>query len=168
VTSTAADIPLIPREHLFGNPQRTAVHISPDGRSLSWLAPVNGVLNIWVAPIDDLTRARAVTSDTKRGIPAHGWTYDGQLFYQQDVDGNEDFHLYVVDLDAGTARNLTPFKGVTVHVERVSKIVRDRILVAMNQRDPKYFDLHTLNLATGELVLVEQNTDFAGFITDRN
>jgi dipeptidyl aminopeptidase/acylaminoacyl peptidase len=168
VTSTAADIPLIPRAHLFGNPQRTAVHISPDGRSLSWLAPVNGVLNIWVAPIDDLTRARAVTNDTKRGIPAHGWTYDGQLFYQQDVDGNEDFHLYVVDLDAGTARNLTPFKGVTVHVERVSKIVRDRILVAMNQRDPKYFDLHTLNLATGELVLVEQNTDFAGFITDRN
>jgi dipeptidyl aminopeptidase/acylaminoacyl peptidase len=167
VTSTATDVPLIARAHLFGNPERASVHISPDGQYLSWLAPLDGVLNIWVAPVDDPDRARAVTSDTKRGIRIHGWTFEGQLFYQQDVDGNEDFHLYVVDLDTGTARNLTPFKGVTVHVARVSKVVRDRILVAMNQRDPKYFDLHTLNLATGELVLVEQNPDFAGFITDR-
>jgi hypothetical protein len=77
VTSTASDVPLIPRADLFGNPERTDVEISPDGRFLSWLAPVNGVLNVWVAPLDDLSLARAVTNDTNRGLRFHLWTYDG-------------------------------------------------------------------------------------------
>ena len=168
MTSTASDIPLITRAHLFGNPERTAVHISPDGRFLSWLAPVDGVMNIWVAPLDNLEQSRAVTNDAKRGIWFHLWTYDGHVVYLQDIEGNEDFHVHLVDLDTGTTRNLTPFKDVTVHIDRVSKIVRDRILVAMNRRDPKFFDLYTLHLATGELVLVEENPGFAGFITDRH
>jgi hypothetical protein len=43
---------LIPRAHLFGNPTRAAARISPDGTMLSWLAPVDGVLNVFVAPTD--------------------------------------------------------------------------------------------------------------------
>lgn len=168
VTSTASDVPLIPRADLFGNPERTDVEISPDGRFLSWLAPVNGVLNVWVAPLDDLSLARAVTNDTNRGLRFHLWTYDGHIVYLQDVEGNEDFHVHVVDLDAGTCRNLTPFENVTVSIERVSRTIRDRILVGMNRRDPKFFDLYTLNLATGELVLVEENPGFAGFIVDQH
>lgn len=167
MTPTTPDVPLIPRAHLFGNPQRTNVHISPDGRFLSWLAPVAGVMNVWVAPLDDLARARAVTHDTARGIPFHSWTYDGHIVYQQDVEGNENFHVNVIDLDTGSVRNLTPFKDVTVWIERVSKVIRDRILVAMNRRDPKFFDLYTLNVTTGELTLVEENPGFARFITDR-
>lgn len=35
---------LMPREVLFGNPERTNPQISPDGTQLGYLAPVNGVL----------------------------------------------------------------------------------------------------------------------------
>ena len=69
--AVAADItqtPLISRDALFGNPERSGVQISPDGDYLSWVAPLNGVMNIWVAPANDPSKARAVTADTARGI----------------------------------------------------------------------------------------------------
>jgi hypothetical protein len=59
---------LIPRAHLFGNPTRAAARISPDGTMLSWLSPVDGVLNVFVAPTDAPDDAAAVTRDRGRGV----------------------------------------------------------------------------------------------------
>lgn len=70
---TGEDCPLIPREILFGNPDKTSVKISPDGSSISYLAPVNGVLNLWVAPAGEPLMARPVTNDTSRGIRSYTW-----------------------------------------------------------------------------------------------
>src|ERR1700756_726263 len=90
--------PLIPREVLFGNPERADPQISPDGKQLGYLAPVDGVLNVWIRTLgksDD----RAVTSDTKRGIRNFHWQYDNQhVLYTQDVGGNEQWHLYQTDI----------------------------------------------------------------------
>jgi len=55
------DVPLIPRDVLFSDPDRTSVQISPDGRWISFLAPRNGVLNVWVAPADAPDAAAPVT-----------------------------------------------------------------------------------------------------------
>ena len=44
------DVPLIPRQKIFGNPTQVAGRLSPDGKWLSWIAPRDGVLNIYVAP----------------------------------------------------------------------------------------------------------------------
>jgi dipeptidyl aminopeptidase/acylaminoacyl peptidase len=166
MTSNTSEVSLIPRTHLFGNPARMAVRISADGQFLSWLAPLKGVLNVWTASLDDPASARAVTSDTGHGIRNYGWTYDGKIVYLQDINGNEEFHIYAVDPRTQTSRDLTPFDGLTARLEGISRIVRDRILVGLNRRDPKYFDLYTLDISTGALDLVEQNTDFAGFIVD--
>ena len=38
--------PLIPLRDLFDNPERALARLSPDGRRISWLAPVDGVLNV--------------------------------------------------------------------------------------------------------------------------
>src|SRR6185369_10838751 len=88
---------LIPREILFGNPERAAPQISLDGKMLAYLAPVNGVLNVWVRTVgqnDD----RAVTADTKRGIYGFIWQADCQhILYGQDKDGDENWHLYQTD-----------------------------------------------------------------------
>src|SRR5690606_36444397 len=103
-----AEPELIPREALFGNPARTLVRISPDGKYLSWLAPVDGVLNVFVAPAGKPGQARAVTSDRARGIHQYFWSHrPGTLLYLRDTGGDEDFHLYSVDVDSGTARDLT-------------------------------------------------------------
>ena len=72
-TARAADVPLIPREVLFGNPERVGLTISPDGKQLAWRAPVDGVMNVWVAPVGDLAAAKPVTNDRSRGIRVYFW-----------------------------------------------------------------------------------------------
>lgn len=160
---------LIPRAHLFGNPTKVSAKISPDGRLLAWLAPRDGVLNIFVAPLDALGEAHAVTDDRKRGIYFFNWTYDGRrLVYLQDEDGNEKFHVYAVDVQDGSARDLTPFDGVSAHISHISRKIRDRILVAVNRRDPRFHDLYAVSVATGELSLVVENMGFASFLLDED
>ena len=82
---------VIPRTALFGNPEKTQARISPDGKYISFIAPKDGVLNVWVGPRSDPSAAKAVTSDTKRGIRQHFWAYDNQhVLYIQDEGGDEN------------------------------------------------------------------------------
>lgn len=163
----AAEVALIERTVLFGNPERASGQISPDGRWLGYLAPVDGVLNVWVAPADNPGDARAVTSDTLRGIRMFGFTHaTDQLVYLQDEGGDENFHLFVVDLASGEERNLTPFPGARAMPAGTSRHHPDEVLVSVNNRNPQFFDLHRVNLRTGEMTLVYENDEFAGFVTD--
>ena len=86
---------LIPRNVLFGNPDKASLNISPDGKHISYLAPVNGVLNVWVAPKDDPSSAVAVTNDTLRGIRIYFWAYtNDRILYLQDLGGDENWQLH--------------------------------------------------------------------------
>jgi dipeptidyl aminopeptidase/acylaminoacyl peptidase len=165
--SIAVDAEMIPRELVFGNPDKTSPRLSPDGSKLSFLAPVDGVLNVWVGPADDPAAARPVTEDKKRGIRIHFWAYTSKhVVYLQDEEGDEDWHVYVVDLEQGTTRDLTPIEGVKADIVEVSHKRPGEILVGLNDRDPKFHDVHRLDLATGELTLVQENKEFLGFVTD--
>ncbi|MDB5366708.1 MAG: peptidase prolyl oligopeptidase active site domain protein [Rhodospirillales bacterium] len=165
IAASAAEPPLIPREALFGNPAKTQGRISPDGKYLSWLAPVNGVLNVWVAPIGTPDQGAAVTKDAVRGIRTYAWSYDGRhLVYLQDKGGNENYHVYSVDVVDKSERDLTPFDNVRADLVRTSRKIRDEILLTINKRDPKYPDLVRVNLASGEMKVVAENPGFAGFI----
>ena len=172
-TSAAApvsldDVALIPRDALFGNPERANVQLSPDGKTLSWVAPLDGTINVWVAPADDPAQAKAVTRDTARGIRSYFWSYrPDTLLYLRDTGGDEDFHLYAVDLSTGESRDLTPFEKTTAQVVAVSDRHPDAILVGMNDRDPKWHDLYRVDLATGGRTLVEKNDqEIAGYLAD--
>jgi dipeptidyl aminopeptidase/acylaminoacyl peptidase len=159
---------LIPRAHLFGNPTKTFATISPDGRQLAWLAPLDGVLNISVAPVDALDEARPITNDRKRGIHNFRWTYqDNHIVYMQDENGDENFHVYSVNALTGTVRDLTPFDGVSAWIWQVSRTSRDRIAVGMNKRDRRFHDLYSVDILTGELALLQENQGFAFFLCDR-
>ena len=161
-------VELIPRDALFGNPERANVQLSPDGRYLSWVAPLDGTLNVWVAPADDPAAARAVTRDTARGIRSYFWSYrDDTLLYLRDSGGDEDFHLYAVDLVSGESRDLTPYDRTTAQVLGVSDRHPDSILVGMNDRDAKWHDVYRVDLATGTRTLVERNDqEIAGYLAD--
>ena len=153
--------PPIPRDALYGNPERADVQISPDGRHLSWLAPVAGVLNVWVAPADDLAAARPVTSDTRRGIRAHDWAYTNQhILFPQDSGGDENFHLYAVDLDTGVERDLTPFEGVTAGLAVRSRQTPGQVLVQVNDRVAELHDIMRVDLATGDWERLIENPGF--------
>jgi dipeptidyl aminopeptidase/acylaminoacyl peptidase len=163
--ATPAVTPLISRDVLFGNPDRASARISPDGKRIAWLAPdEKNVQQVWVQTIGSEDKKK-VTADKRRGIRQYIWAQDDRtLLYLQDSDGDENFHVYAVDLESGNVRDLTPFQGVraappqrgTVPVH-VSPKVKDRVLVWMNLRDRKVFDVYEVNLGTGALTLVAEN-----------
>lgn len=164
--------PLIPREVLFGNPERVQPKLSPDSKRLAWLAPdKNGVLQVWVKTIggsDD----KMVTADKKRGIRRYEWAQDDRtLLYMQDADGDENWHVYGVDLGsgptAGAVRDFTPWQGVRAELEDVSQDFPDRILVTINLRDRRLFDVWRIDLKTGAAEIQAENPgDVAGWATD--
>jgi len=148
---------LIPRAILFGNPERTSPQLSPDGRSLAWLAPDEGVLNVWVSQVGS-DEAEAVTKDRDRGIRQYFFAHSGkQILYLQDQGGNENYRLYGVDLQTRETRDFTPFDDVQVRTVATSKESPDEILIAMNKEDARYHDVYRLDLVTGSLTLVAKN-----------
>ncbi|MDP8914298.1 MAG: S9 family peptidase [Pseudomonadota bacterium] len=161
--------PLIPREKFFGNPTKTAGRLSPDGKWLSWIAPRDGVLNVWVAPAFDPKSARPLTNERQRPIRSYFWSPDSrQILFINDKGGDENFLLYGVDVGSGEQRSLTPFEKTRVQIVGISNQVKDRILVGINNRDPKWHDVHSLDLKTGKLTPVLINTGgYAGFLADR-
>ncbi|NJC33700.1 dipeptidyl aminopeptidase/acylaminoacyl peptidase [Sphingomonas jejuensis] len=166
-TTPTAQAPLIERAKLFGNPSRAGGQISPDGRWLSWLAPRDGVMNIYVAPIGSPNEARALTASTERPIRQHFWSPDSsRVMYVQDKGGDENFLLYAINVQTGEETNLTPFERTRVMVVGTSNTIKDRILVGLNNRDPRWHDVHSLDLNTGRLTEVMRGDGYQGFLAD--
>ncbi|MEL7481459.1 MAG: S9 family peptidase [Pseudomonadota bacterium] len=163
-----ASFDLINRTAIFGNPERTQGRISPDGSHVSWLAPLDGVLNIFVAPAGDPTAARAITADDGRGINQHFWAPNSSfVYYVQDQGGDENFHVYAVNAETGEVRDLTPFEdGVRATIEGVSNEKPDHILVGANERNPQLMDLYLVDVNTGERTLVQENPGYAAWMVD--
>lgn len=160
--------PLIPRETLFGNPERVSPQISPDAKHIAWIAPDSkNVLQVWVQTLgkDD---ARIVTDDKKRGIRQFSWAENSEvLLYLQDNDGNENFHVYGVSLNDGTVRDFTPGEHVRADIMATEPKFPDEVLISTNARNPELFDAYLLNVRTGESTLVAENPgDVIGFEAD--
>ena len=159
--------PLIERAKLFGNPSRSGASLAPDGKHLAWLAPRDGVMNIWVAPINQLGAARPLTASKDRPIRVVFWSPDSAMvMYIQDKAGDENFLLYGVDVQSGVERTLTPFEKTRVQIISVSPLIKDRILVGLNNRDPQWHDIHSLDLKTGKLTEIMRGDGYAGFVAD--
>lgn len=167
VAAPAAAPPLIERSKLFGNPSRAAGRISPDGKWLSWLAPRNGVMNIWVAPTAQPGKARPLTNEKVRPIRSYFWSPDSSMIlFVNDKGGDENFLLYSVDVATAAQKTLTPFEKTRAEVLGESRLVKGRILVGINNRDPRWHDVYSLDLKTGQLSLVMKNDGFAGYGID--
>ncbi|MBN1917374.1 MAG: S9 family peptidase [Verrucomicrobia bacterium] len=161
------NVPLIPRKALFGNPDRAAVQISPDGKHLAWLAPLDGVLNVWIAPRDDLEAVRPVTHDTGQGIRIYWWAYTNtHVLCLQDKDGDENWRLYAVNLTTNAVKDLTPFDGVQAQPMQVSHKTPAEIIVGLNKRDAKWHDIYRANIVTGDLTPLLEHDRFADVDVD--
>jgi dipeptidyl aminopeptidase/acylaminoacyl peptidase len=162
--------PLIPRDTLFGNPEKAGPQISPDGKYIAYLRPDDkNVLQVWVYPTDKkASDAVSITQDPKRGIRQFFWAYDGKhLLYMQDKGGDENFHLFAVDVAEKKTRELTPFDGVRVQDVELDKHFPNEILVGMNKRNKALFDMHRIKLDSGEEKLDTENPgDAMSFASD--
>ena len=164
--STEPCPPLIPRDILFGNPERTNPKLSPDGKYLTYIAPDSqNVLQIWLRNLGE-TDDRQLTADKKRGIRFYCWTYSpDQLVYLQDSDGDENFHIYSVNVRSQLVRDLTPFLGVKAEIVAVDPEFPDQLLVGLNLKNRYLFDIYRINLNNGAVELDTENPGNAIFWT---
>jgi dipeptidyl aminopeptidase/acylaminoacyl peptidase len=161
------EVKLIPREVIFGNPEKADPQISPDGAMLAYLAPVENVLNVWVRTIGEQDD-KPVTKDTDRGIRMYFWAADSKhIMYLQDVGGNENWRLYGVNLVTNEIRDYTPFDNVQARIVDRNKHFPNELLIAMNKENVAVHDVYHLDLTSGELELVARNPgNIAGWATD--
>ncbi len=158
-----AEAPLIPREVLFGNPERTRPQLAPDGKRLAWLQPDKGILQIWVQTLGK-EDAAPVSADRQRPIRRFRWGQDSRtIVYLQDVKGDENWHVFSVDLASKQVRDLTPFDGVRAGIVADSPRRPNELLVEMNLQDRSRMDVYRVDLRTGAVVLDTRNP---GTVTD--
>jgi len=159
---------LIPRKDIFGNPTRTSPAISPDGKYIAYIAPRDGVLNVFVAPSNNITDAKPITVDKKRGIREFFWAQNSrQIIYRQDEGGDENWRIHVVDVATGQDTAISPAGKVRGEIVATSVTKPDEILIAINDRDPQNHDVYQHNLKTGEQKLVFKNEDgYTAYIAD--
>jgi dipeptidyl aminopeptidase/acylaminoacyl peptidase len=172
----AALPPLLDREVFFGDPAFNAAQISPDGRFITFRRAHRDVMNVWVKGVDEpFEAARPLTAD-RRPVPGYFWSRDGRhVLYVQDRDGDENYHVYAVDLEAEAdtetgvppARDLTPVDGIRAQIFDVPKDAPGVLLVGINDRDAAWHDVYRVDIATGERTLVVENTGrFTGLVAD--
>jgi dipeptidyl aminopeptidase/acylaminoacyl peptidase len=163
-------VALIPREVLFGNPERMSPRLSPDGERLAYIAPRDGVLNVWVGPVGGRPGEdfEPVTDDRKRGIRVCFWAEDNRhVVYLQDEGGDENWRVHAVDASTKEDRDLTPFEGVRAQIVDSSRHFPDTLLVALNRENPELHDVYRLTLSTGDLDLVAKNPgNVVGWLVD--
>ena len=175
--TTVAQTPLIDRELFFGNPEYAGAQISPDGKYVSFVKPLNGTLNVWVKGVDEpFSSARPMTNDQARPVRQYFWSRDGKyILFVQDKGGDENFNVYAVNPSdkpaegspVPAARNLTDAKGVRAIIQNVPRSEPDFIYVGINERDKAWHDIYKVKISTGEKSLVAQNNDrYQGLIFD--
>jgi len=163
----AQDTKLIARKDIFGNPTRTAPQLSPDGKHIAFIAPQNGVLNVWVAPSSNVDAAKVITNDTKRGIRNYFWAKNStHILYTQDTGGDENWRVYLTDIATAKTTALSPEGKIQARIDAVSNSKPNEILIGLNDRNPQFHDLYSVNLKTLERTLVMKNEGYAGFLAD--
>jgi dipeptidyl aminopeptidase/acylaminoacyl peptidase len=169
--------PLIDREVFFGNPEYAGAQISPDGRFISFIKPLDGTMNVWVKGFEEpFDAARPLTNDQARPVRQYFWSKDSRyILFVQDQGGDENFNVYAVSPSdkpaAGAkvpaARNLTAAKGIRAIIQHVPDSDPDAIYVGINERDKAWHDLYKVKISTGERTLISENRDrYQGMIFD--
>ncbi|GAB3445543.1 S9 family peptidase [Streptomonospora sediminis] len=171
---------LIPVEDLYAPPTRSRAVLSPDGTRIAYLAPWHGRLNVflrdadsdWSAPdLEDgsaTPAARRLTSETRRNIGGFFWSADSRhLLFQQDTDGDENWHLHRVDpaRPEQPAVDLTPYEGVRLMSAQLSPDRPGTAFVQLNKRRADLIDFFELDLLSGELTPIAENSgDVVGWM----
>ncbi len=158
----------IPLKDFFRNPDKTGFKISPDGKYISWLAGFENRLNIFIQPAAG-GEIKQLTAQRDKDIHYYLWLNPTRIGFMKDNNGDENYHLYITDIQGTETKDLTPFDGVKVEIVDDLEDNDTEVLIMMNKIQPHVFDVYRLNIATGELILTEENPgNITGWITDHN
>lgn len=155
---TENDVPLFPR-HIVLSRSSGEVKISPDGTKVAWSAVTDNYTNIWVANADNIGKQKPITNSKDGPIYNFEWDYTNNIVYYKDNKGDENTHLYRVNVATGACMDLTPGKDIKANILAMSSKHPDEIAIQVNDRDSQMFDVKKVNLETGKTELLYKNTD---------
>lgn len=171
------DFPMLPLERLMAPASYVVPQVSPDGKWVSWIGPLDGTPNLFVAPVSDIDSARPVTRFTDAGVRAtdvsgqvmYRWHFDSKhIIYPKDYEGDENWDIHVVDIETGEDRNLTPLPDKSVKVIAYGRKRPDEALISIETFGKANPEVHLLNLKTGERELVLENDGALGYLADND
>jgi len=164
----------IPLRDFFKNSEQGRFQVSPDGKYISLMKPWNNRMNVFVQSLsaDRLPTGeqKQITEVKDRDLAGYFWKGDDTILYSKDFGGDENFHVFAVDIASGKEKDLTPFEKVRTDVIDDLEDVSDTdVLIQMNKRNSEIFDVYRLNVKTGEMKMVAENPGkFEAWGTDHN
>ena len=146
----------IPLEDFFKNPEKSSYQISPDGSFYSFMAPYKNRMNIFIQKIGD-SSATQLTFEEARDIAGYFWPNNEQIVFLKDEGGDENFHLFGVNIDGSNSVSFTDFDGVRAKIIDDLPDQKDFVVIGLNKRNNQVFDPYRLNLKTGETSMLAEN-----------
>ena len=168
IAESKIEIPQIPVEDFFKNPEMSSFQISPDGKHYSYTAPWENRMNIYVKEVGS-DSAKRITEQTDRDISGYYWANDNRIVYLKDDNGDENFYLVAVDANGENLMPLTREEGVRSQIIDDLEDDKDHMIVGLNKRNPQIFDPYRLNINTGEMEMIAENPgNITGWMTDHD
>lgn len=165
------ELPIIPLEDFFKNPEKSSFQISPNGQFISYMKPWeegNRRLNVYVKPFDSEKEIR-ITNAKKRSLYGYFWLNNNRIAYVQDKGGDENIHIYAVDIDGTNDIDLTPFENIQARITDDLEEDENFILIELNKNNPQVHDVYRLNVNNGDLELIAKNPgNISGWMTDND
>ena len=162
---------MIPLKDFFRNPEMSSFSLSPDGKHISYMKPWeegNRMMNVYVRPIDSNDEVR-ITDASKRSLYGYFWINDNRIAYVQDKGGDENIHIYAVDIDGKNNIDLTPFENIQARITDDLEDDPNFMLVALNKRNPQIHDVYRLNVNNGDMDMIAENPgNISGWGTDHD
>lgn len=158
----------IPVEHFFRNPVARNIVVSPDGQMLASLQPSkSNRMNVFIRKVGETQWTQLTTIDD-RDIAGMFWKGNDTILFTKDFGGDENFHLFSVNIKDKKSQDLTNFPNTRVNVvDDLEDVSTTDVLIGMNKRDPKVFDVYRVNVFTGQMYEVLQNDkNYTGYVID--
>jgi len=162
---------MIPLKDFFRNPEMSSFSLSPDGKHISYMKPWeegNRMMNVYVRPIESNDEIR-ITDASKRSLYGYFWINNNRIAYVQDKGGDENIHIYAVDIDGKNNIDLTPFENIQARITDDLDDDPNFMLVALNKRNPQIHDVYRLNVNNGDMDMIAENPgNISGWGTDHD
>ena len=156
-----------PVEDFFKNPEKSSYQLSPNGTYISYMAPYENRMNVFVRKFGSDEEGKRITDVTDRDIAGFAWANDDRILYLKDEGGDENYALFAVNLDGTDFVPLTNFPEVKTQFIDPLEEDDDHVLIALNKRVSQVFDPYRLNINTGKLeILAENPGNISAWMTD--
>jgi dipeptidyl aminopeptidase/acylaminoacyl peptidase len=169
-------------EQFYRRPAYSELRLSPNGKLLAALVPLNGRNNLAIIDLD--TKARTVITDfSKMDVATFYWVNSGRLCLEvadgQQVTGRPAYKgTYCVDRDGDQLRDFTRLGassssgGINRRITPVARVYDESgdMLMASNLRTADSLDVYRFNTRTGRYQLLTEDSpgNVQQWVLDRN